>query len=341
MKLFNRFQSALIPGLVFLLFFTACSKKSDDDPVVKTTTVPVVTTSAVTAILDTTATCGGTITSDGGDSVVRRGICWSLSASPQITDHHTVDGAGKGSFTSIMTGLVADTLYYARAYASNGKGTAYGNIQSFRTMKTVVYQITDIDGNIYHAVKIGLKSWLRENLRVTRYRTGDTIPVVALDTKWKALITGARCSYENLSSNSSTYGYLYNWHASNDSRGICPTGWHVPSEAEWTELANSLGGSSVAGGLMKTTGTIEGGTGLWYAPNTDATNSSGFTGLPGGYRINYGTFYSIWNVGYFWSSSDTSSMNAWNYILDANNGELNHIVNLKTNGMSVRCCKDW
>jgi uncharacterized protein (TIGR02145 family) len=91
---------------------------------------------------------------------------------------------------------------------------------------------------------------------------------------------------------------------------------------------------------MKATGTIEGGTGLWYQPNSGATNASSFNGLPGGYRINYGTFYSLGNVGYFWSASDTASANAWNYVLDANNKELGRIYNFKTNGFSVRCCKD-
>jgi uncharacterized protein (TIGR02145 family) len=105
-------------------------------------------------------------------------------------------------------------------------------------------------------------------------------------------------------------------------------------------LGNFLGGEAMAGGVLKSKGTIEAGTGLWFAPNTGATDSIGFTGLPGGYRIFYGTYYSISNVAFFWSSSDTTTVNAWNYALDANNEELTRNFNLKTHGFSIRCIKD-
>jgi uncharacterized protein (TIGR02145 family) len=203
-----------------------------------------------------------------------------------------------------------------------------------------VTEVSDIDGNIYPVVQIGTQSWMGANLKVKRYRNGDTIANVTTDAQWKVLGSGAYCAYENLVSNVTTYGNLYNWHALSDSRGLCPGGWHVPSESEWELMGAFLGGNSVAGGKLKSKGTLEEATGLWYAPNTEATNSSGFTAVPGGYRINYGTFYSLGNVAYFWSSSDTASVNAWNFILDANNGELNRNFNLKTNGFSVRCCKD-
>ena len=331
-------SSLVVAGLVFL-FLTGCSKKTtgppDPGPV-----IPVLTTAAVTNILTTTATCGGTITFDGRAESTARGTCWSLSLTPEIAGLHTVDGAGTGTFTSHMADLIPDTLYYARAYATNGQGTGYGNVQSFRTLREVSYTVSDIDSNHYHLVKIGSQYWLRENLRVTHYRNGDAIPAVTADAQWKNLTTGAYSDYDNLASNGSAYGHLYNWHALNDSRGLCPANWHVASDAEWTTLGNFLGGDTLAGGKLKSTGTIEGGSGLWYAPNTGATNSSGFTGLPGGYRINYGNFYSIGNVAYFWSSSDTASVNAWNLVLDANNGELTRNFNLKTNGFSIRCCKD-
>jgi uncharacterized protein (TIGR02145 family) len=227
-----------------------------------------------------------------------------------------------------------------RAFATNSKGTAYGDTHSFTTLKILIDSVADIDGNIYHVVPIGNQSWLRENLRVRKYRNGDAIPNVLGDNQWKALTTGAFCTYENLAVNGATYGNLYNWHALSDARGLCPTGWHVPSRDEWAELGNYLGGEALAGGVLKSKGTIEAGTGLWYAPNTGATDSIGFTGLPGGYRIFYGTYYSISNVAFFWSSSDTTAVNAWNYVLDANNEELTRNYNFKTNGFSVRCCKD-
>ena len=322
-----------------LASFPGCSKKVDG-PVENTPVAPVLTTNTVTAILTVSATCGGVVTSDGGAVVTARGVCWGLMTGPQISDSHTVDGTGTGSFTSLVTGLLSDTIYHIRAYATNSAGTSYGNELSFRTLKPEVYSIADIDGNLYPMMKIGDQYWLKKNLRVTRYRNGDPIARVAVDAQWKILTSGAFCSYDNLTTNDTLYGSLYNWYALIDSRGLCPEGWHVPSNAEWENLESFLGGNLVAGGKMKSTGTLEQGSGLWFLPNTGATNASGFTGLPSGYRINYGTYYSMGNVGYFWSASDTATVNAWNYILDANNSELKTIFNLKTNGFSVRCCKD-
>jgi uncharacterized protein (TIGR02145 family) len=325
--------------LFSLLLFLSCSKKGSDDPVI-VPTIPVLTTAPVSGITETNAISGGSFTSDGGATVTARGVCWSTGSTPTIADPHTSDGDGTGSFTSNLNGLNPNTLYYLRAWAVNSAGIAYGNTLSFTTLKLPGDTVLDVDGNIYHKVAIGSQVWLVENLRTTHYRNGDSIPLVIPDAQWKLLTTGARSYYDNLPSNEKTYGSFYNWHAVNDSRGLCPEGWHVPSDQEWSHLAFLLGGDSIAGGKMKTTGTIEQGTGLWYSPNTGATNSSGFSGLPGGYRINYGNYYSVGNVAYFWSSSDTTNANGWNYVLDANNENLIRHYNFQTNGFSVRCMKD-
>lgn len=327
-----------LSGMI-LFSFSGCSEKIKN-PATISPTIPVLTTASVSSVEYTRAVCGGNVTSDGGEAVTARGVCWSLSPDPKITDQHTEDGIGQGVFTSQMTALIADTLYYVRAYATNIKGTGYGNVQIFRTLKMVVDVVSDIDGNQYPVVKIGEQYWLQENLRVTRYRNGDPVPVVTADAQWKNLTNGAMCIFDNLAGNDTVYGNLYNWHALNDNRGLCPVGWHVPSDMEWGKLVSFLGGNMTAGGKLKSEGTIEQGTGLWFFPNKAATNSSGFTGLPGGYRINYGTFYSLGNVAYFWSSSDTASVNAWHFILDANNADLKRYFSFKTNGYSVRCCKD-
>jgi uncharacterized protein (TIGR02145 family) len=135
------------------------------------------------------------------------------------------------------------------------------------------------------------------------------------------------------------YGKLYNWYAVTDSRGLCPTGWHVPSDGEWTTLTTFLGGESVAGGAMKSTAT-QPTPGGWYAPNTGATNSSGFTGLPGGYRDSGGGFYNLGYNGYWWSSSVAGSGSAWYRILSFNVANADRYFNFHRVGFSVRCVRD-
>jgi len=194
--------------------------------------------------------------------------------------------------------------------------------------------VTDIDGNVYNTVTIGLQVWMQSNLNVSKYRNGDPIPQVQDPTQWNNLTTGAWCYYENNTANGITYGKLYNWYAVNDPRGLAPAGYHVPSDAEWTTLTTSLGGTSVAGGKMKAT------TG-WQAPNTDATNSSGFTGLPGGaFRFGYGPFGFIGTVGYWWSSSDAATTSTWTRSVYNYGGDLSRLSFSKTCGFSVRCLRD-
>jgi len=155
-------------------------------------------------------------------------------------------------------------------------------------------------------VTIGSQIWTRCNLGITTYRNGEVIPQVTDPTQWSNLTTGAWCYYNNDPSTEPKYGKLYNWYAVNDPRGIAPTGYHVPSDTEWTVLTDYLGGESVAGGKMKKAGTA-----YWNAPNTDATNSSGFTGLPGGDRSNNGVYSTIGYNGSWWSSSEDNTNYAW------------------------------
>lgn len=193
-------------------------------------------------------------------------------------------------------------------------------------------------------VTIGTQTWTTTNLDVTTYRDGTPIPQVTDATAWAGLTTGAWCYKGNATSNGGIYGKLYNWYAvagihDNDpntpNKILAPTGYHVPTDAEWTTLTTFLGGTTVAGGKMKATGTS-----LWRSPNIDATNSSGFTGLPGGYRTNDGTFVSIGGGGGWWSSSEYDTANAWDRNLYFYNGSANRSYSIKTNGFSVRCLRD-
>jgi uncharacterized protein (TIGR02145 family) len=174
---------------------------------------------------------------------------------------------------------------------------------------------------------------MRENLDVVTYRNGDVIPQVTDASAWAGLTSGAWCYYNNDVANGAIYGKLYNWYAVNDTRGLAPKGWHVPTDAEWTILTDKLGGTSVAGGKMKSLT-------RWTTPNTSATNENGFTGLPGGFRDYYGTFFYIGNFGFWWSSSEYDTASAWFRNLYYNGGNASRDNYDKKNGFSVRCLRD-
>ena len=187
-------------------------------------------------------------------------------------------------------------------------------------------------------ITIGSQNWAQKNLDVASYRNGDPIPEVQDASTWANLTTGAWCYYENNTANGTTYGKLYNWYAVNDPRGLAPNGYHIPTDAEWTTLSSYLGGTVTAGGKMK-----EAGTSHWLSPNTGATNSSGFTGLPGGYRgYSTGSFSDIGSYGSWWSSSENSAdtFNPWYRLLNTNNANLYRYSWNKRVGYSVRCLKD-
>ena len=195
--------------------------------------------------------------------------------------------------------------------------------------------LTDIDGNVYQTVAIGTQVWMAENLKVTHYPNGDDIPNVTDNATWEALNTGAYCEYNNDTNNVATYGRLYSGYAVGDSRNIAPTGWHIPSDAEWQTLVDYLGGISVAGGKMKEAGTMH-----WYSPNIGATNESGFSGLPCGYRSYDGPYSRIGYSAYFWSSTELSSSEAWYRYLDYNGSGVYRGSSGKRFGYSVRCVRD-
>ena len=185
-------------------------------------------------------------------------------------------------------------------------------------------------------VRICYQDWQFKNLDVRTYQNGDIIPVVTDPVIWASLTTGAMCWYNNDSATyAGVYGRLYNWYAVNDPRGLAPPGWHMPTNAEWTILTNCLGGESVAGGKMKAISTN------WTPPNSSATNSSGFAGLPGGARYGNGSFNDLGNIGYWWSFTEFNTSVSWYRSLFYNNvGAVSSNI-LKTYGFSVRCIRNW
>jgi uncharacterized protein (TIGR02145 family) len=215
--------------------------------------------------------------------------------------------------------------------------------------KTVTFTFTeckDGDNNYYPVVQINTQLWMAENLKTTKYNDGTAIPNVTDDLTWGGLTTGVYSDYENTSTNSNTYGRLYNWYAvdnnasskvaSNGGKNVCPTSWHVPSNDEWTTLTTFLGGESGTSGKLKETGTTH-----WTTPNTGATNETGFTALPGGERSTLGLFYSLGAAVYCWSSTGYLTTDAWYRSMYYNIANVGIFLNDKRAGFSVRCIRDF
>ena len=197
-----------------------------------------------------------------------------------------------------------------------------------------VSQVTDFDDNVYSTITIGTQTWIAENLKVTHYKDGSPITVVTSSTDLSTLTTGAYTWYNNNQATfKDTYGALYNWYAVSTGN-LCPAGWHVPSDAEWETLIDFLGGEAIAGGKLK-----EKGTSHWNIPNTAATNESGFTGLPGGYLFDNGTYYSLGNVGHWWSLTDSADHARDRYTYYQYNSVTRGTYSKKI-FFSVRCLKD-
>ena len=296
------------------------------------TQLPTVTTTNATNITNTQATTGGNVTNQGSSAVTVKGVCWSTTQNPTTANNKTVNGSGTGSYNTDIYPLTANTTYYVRAYATNSSGTAYGNEHSFTTTGSLANcgTVTDIDGNVYNTVTIGTQCWMAENLKTTRYNDGTAILTGLSNADWQSTTSGAYAIYNNDPANNTTYGKLYNSYAVKTNK-LAPAGWHVPTYAEWTTLIAFLGGVSIAGGAMKATI-------LWSSPNTGATNSSGFTGLPAGYRNINGTFSNIGFYGYFWSSD--SYYSCWSSLNNSNNSVGSSCDLFREKGFSVRCVKD-
>lgn len=210
---------------------------------------------------------------------------------------------------------------------------------SFGLLPTVVAQsLTDLDGNAYKTINIGVQTWMGQNLAVSQFRNGDPIPEVTTDEEWEKAgmeQKPAWCYYEGNTEYGKVYGKLYNWYAVNDSRGLAPKGWHVPGEQEWMTMSKSLGDDESAGKKLKEKGTTH-----WKSPNQAANNESGFTALPGGLNYSFGTFVDIGVTGYWWTSTANGDETAVLYSLSYKDSALTNLFLNKGVGISVRCVKD-
>lgn len=299
--------------------------------------LPEFITSAVDIITPASARCVANVTVKGSNTLSDRGVCWSTENMPDLSDSKVYSGTETGEFSTIITGLAPLTTYYARAFASNSAGTVFGEEIEFTTTQDRSGEtgtMTDRQGHVYPTIGIGSQIWMAANLKSTRFHDSTEIPFVDYEKDWMELESPAYCYYNNLEGNSATYGVLYNWYAAAATL-MCPPGWHLPSDTEWSVLTVFLGGEEDAGSKLKETGT-----GHWHSPNGEATNESGFTALPAGYRAYIGVFSSILESAVFWSFTGNGEEEAWGRLLEYQNNTLAR-VNISTRvGASIRLVKD-
>ena len=267
---------------------------------------------------------------------VTGGTNYSLTSVSQLLSVPYALTSSNGISRVSVTG---DSLILANGTSIIIPGLSTANPKS---KPTSVYgsNITDLEGNSYKTVFIGTQQWMAENLKVSKYNDGTSIPNIIDNTQWENNNTGAWAYNNNDATNNAKYGKLYNWYAVSPTtyygnKNVCPTGWHLPTDAEWSVLTDYLGGESVAGGKMKEVGTTN-----WNSPNTDATNTSLFSALPGGYRTDGGNYDYVGSNGYWWSSTENYTIIAWTRYLTSLNGDAYRSYGYKRHGLSVRCLKD-
>jgi uncharacterized protein (TIGR02145 family) len=304
-----------------------------------------VLTTEISSITTTTAVSGGNIVSGGGGIVTARGICWNTSSNPTISNSHTVNGSGLGTFSANLINLVPGTIYYVRAYATTSGGTTYGNEVVFTTNElSVLIDLSDLDNNVYYTVIINNQEWIVSNLKTTKYADGVSIPYIEMGTEFSADRSGAYCWPNNDIDNRELYGAIYNWYAVNNARGLVyfkrngvhETGWRVATKTDWENLATYLGGNSVTGGKLK-----ENGTEHWASPNIGATNETGFTAIPAGVRDYVGNFnFLSKTIAAFWTATQYDTSQAVMRVMYNTIASLGVNNYDKRNGMSVKCVRD-
>jgi uncharacterized protein (TIGR02145 family) len=291
--------------------------------------LPTATTEEATSITNATATLNGSVNIFNLSTTITFEYGTSSNYGSSINAVlHSIPGGSNIAATANLTNLITGYTYHFRVKVVCDIGIVYGEDMSFTTI------FKDQDNNIYNLVSIGTQVWMSENLKTTKYRNNENIPIETENDLWYNLTTPGYCWFNNYSPIKDQFGALYNWYTVNTGI-LCPSGWHVPTEADWNTLITFLGGESVAGNKLKEAGTTN-----WYSPNTDATNESAFTALPGGQRDYYGSFYDLGTYGYWWSSIESSGTDSWTRYMTNNSGNVYYMSSNKKKGFSVRCIKD-
>jgi uncharacterized protein (TIGR02145 family) len=318
----------VITALLAIAIFSCDKKYKDPDH-----TVPEVITWEVTDITQTSAFVGGRVFAYVPED--KSGVCWNTSPSPTILNNVHYGGLGSG-YINILYLLTPGTTYYLRAFAINDYGTGYGNEVVFSTVEVSPVTVTDIDGNVYHVVTIGTQDWLAENLNVTHYRNGESIPLITDSLEFINTTEGCCCNAWHFDSWGHVFGKHYNWAAIVDQRNIAPEGFHVPSFDEWITLIDYLGGYKVAGGKIKENGKTH-----WWCfdSNIGSTNGFGFSALPGGFR-QYGPLYEHYMEGVFWSSSENIIDPSYVFHIGCDTTEIFFCTIDKKSACSIRCVRD-
>jgi uncharacterized protein (TIGR02145 family) len=296
--------------------------------------VPTVSTSAASDVAETGATLNGSIDSDGGDAITATGFRWGQAAN--LSDAQDLAGsATSGSFTGSLTGLAAGTTYYFSAFATNGEGTSHGDTLSFTTTAAAAFSSCgdsyNHEGHNYATVQIGSQCWFAENLQSSSYNDGTAIPTGLDDATWAGTAIGAVAAYNDDEANVATSGRLYNWYAVNTGL-LCPTGWHVPLNAEFNALATELGGTSSAGEAMKSSASD--------SPAWNGSNTSGFSAVLTGVKEADGTYDEATISSYMWASDVHIGGSPQWWVLYTFHGDLVSTLGPKNYGLPVRCLKD-
>lgn len=320
MKIKRPFVAPFLYILLALTIFSGC-----EDPEIKVQTVEVKEVNQISA------KCVGQISDN--ENVIEKGFCWDTLSTPTVDHHKLKVTSNSTTYSVVIRPLKALKTYYIRAYAMTESSVFYGNMIQITTLNNTF--VDSRDGRNYKMITIGTQTWMAENLNATEYNDGTDIPLVTSSSAWDYIETPGYCWYENNPDiYGEIYGPLYNWYAVNSGK-LCPNGWHVPSDIEWSTLVNYYGGDLVAGNRLK-----ESRNDHWSAPNTGADNESGFTALPGGFRDYNGDFITVNLLGYWWCATEGEDWSAWYRYMHKDFPNVFRLNGNKQYGLSVRCIKD-